>query len=82
MTVMQADLNDETTVYHAPDIECDGCAASIRNVLARLAGIETVTVDVEAKTVTVTHDPQTVTTETVLTALDKAGFPSTPQPPA
>ncbi len=70
-------MESTITVYHAPDIECDGCAQAIQNALGRLVGIEDVTVDIDKKTVHITHDPQTVTEETVLSALDRIGFPAT-----
>ena len=45
-----------TTVLHAPDIMCGGCAASIQKALADIDGIGGVDVDVAAKHVSVTHD--------------------------
>jgi copper chaperone len=63
------------STFHAPDIECDGCANSIKRALGRLAGIETVEVDVEAKNVTVGYDSP-ANEATVRSALDSAGFPT------
>ncbi len=63
-----------TTTLYVPTIECDGCAASIRNILARTPGVGEVDVNVDAKTVTVAHDGSVKTT---LDALDAAGFPAT-----
>lgn len=62
------------STFHAPDIECDGCANSIKNALGRLSGVQSVEVDVPTKVVTVTHADQLGTAD-ITAALDKAGFP-------
>lgn len=64
-----------TTTYSAPDIMCDGCATSIKNALGKQPGISSVDVNVDAKTVTVTHDAPS---DAVVAALDRAGFTATP----
>lgn len=66
-----------TTRFHAPDIQCGGCAGAIQRTLTPVAGIAQVAVDVDTKTVTVDHDAELVTVENVLTRLDHAGFPAT-----
>lgn len=63
----------ETTLT-APDIECDGCANAIKKAVGQMNGIESVTVDVDGKRVTVNHGPQ-VSRSDIEHALDKAGFP-------
>jgi copper chaperone CopZ len=64
----------ETTTFTAPDIVCDGCANSIKNVLGKVPGVSAVDVTVETKAVTVSHD-DTVTRDALAARLDKAGFP-------
>ncbi len=64
----------QTTIFSAPDIMCDGCANAIKKSLDRLPGVFGVAVDIAAKSVTVTHEPD-VARETLITALDRAGFP-------
>jgi len=61
--------------FIAPDIECDGCAASIQKALGRQAGITAVTVAVPAKTVTVQYDEAAVSQNTVAALLTDIGFP-------
>jgi copper chaperone len=63
-----------TTTFQAPDIECDGCANAIKRALSKVEGISAVTVEVDKKTVNVTHSTRP---ETILAALDRAGFPAT-----
>jgi len=66
----------QTTTLSAPDIMCDGCANAIKKALGGLAGVSEVEVDIAAKRVTVSHGVA-VSRETLTTALDRAGFPST-----
>lgn len=63
------------TTFTAPDIECDGCAASIEKALGRQDGVQTVTVDVSAKRVTVTYDDARTGRAQVAEALTDIGFP-------
>ncbi|MGC8668875.1 MAG: heavy-metal-associated domain-containing protein [Chthonomonadales bacterium] len=63
---------------HAPAIECDGCARSIKKALGKLAGIEHVDVDVARKDVTVRFDAEQTDAQTVAAALARAGFPAEP----
>ena len=67
-----------TTVLHAPDIMCGGCAASIQKAFADVDGIGGVDVDVTSKHVTVTHDDSLVTVGHIVIRLDHAGFTATP----
>ena len=67
----------KTTTFSAPDIECGGCAASIQKALNGLSGLISLAVDIEAKTVTATHDPELLSVEALLTRLDHLGFPAT-----
>ena len=65
----------QTTVT-APDISCDGCANSIKRALGKVPGVSGVQVDVPTKKVTVEHDGTQVPRETIIAALDRAGFPA------
>ncbi len=66
----------KTTTLSAPDIECQGCANSIKNALSKVPGVSGVNVDVTAKTVIVAHDDAKASRETITSALDQAGFPA------
>lgn len=65
------------TCFVAPDIECGGCASSIQKALSKVEGITDIQVEVETKTVQVTHNPDLVSVEAILTRLDHVGFPAT-----
>ena len=63
-------MTTETRTYTVPDISCDHCKRSIESAVAPLLHVESVEVDVAAKTVTVTGgDP--VATEA---AIEEAGY--------
>lgn len=65
-----------TTIFSAPDISCGGCANAIKKALGSLSGVSGVEVDVTTKKVTVAHDTGTTAQETLIVALDRAGFPA------
>jgi len=72
--VFEEDMSSIQTKLTAEGITCGGCANSIKNALGRLEGVGNVEVDVPSKTITVEHDDSRVSRETVVEALDKAGF--------
>ena len=47
-------MSADTRTYTVPDISCDHCRRAIENHVSPLDGVETVSVDIDAKTVTVT----------------------------
>ena len=69
---MNSEMNTKVT---APDIVCGGCANAIKNALGKIDGVSTVDVDVATKEVSVGHSSE-VSTEQIVAALDKAGFPA------
>lgn len=70
-------MSKKTSAYSAPDIECDGCANAIKKALGKIEGIGDVSVDIPAKTVTVTHEEAVAPPTVIIGTLDKAGFPAT-----
>jgi len=66
-------------VFVAPDIVCEGCAGSIQRALGRIAGVDTVEVDVPARRVTVAFDPAQTSSAKLQEALERAGFPASAQ---
>jgi copper chaperone len=60
----------ETRTYTVPDISCDHCKSAIERHVTPLTGVDTVTVDTDNKTVTVTGgDPSEIET-----AIADAGY--------
>ena len=64
------------TTYKVPDIECDGCANSIKKALATQRGVQSVSVAVDEKTVTVEHDENQIDSKHLAELLDDIGFPT------
>jgi len=62
------------TTFSVPDIVCGGCAAAIKKALGGIAGVSDVAVDIDAKTVAVSHNAD-VSSKSLESALDRAGFP-------
>jgi copper chaperone len=71
------DLNAVTSL-HAPDIECEHCAAAIRDALTQVDGVHRVEVDLEACTVRVEHKQGQVPPAAIRAALEDAGYPTLP----
>lgn len=62
--------------FRSPEIQCDGCARSLRAALGALPGVRRVDVDVAERNVTVEFDEAAITDEELLRASDEAGFPA------
>ncbi len=66
---------NKTLTGRAPAIECDGCASAIKRSLGRLAGVESVHVNVATQGVTVRYDDAQTTPLAITDVLEHAGFP-------
>ncbi len=62
----------DTITYAVPAIHCEHCAMSIREEVTEVPGVETVDVDLDAKTVKVSGDG--VSDELVRAAIGEAGY--------
>jgi len=62
----------ETLVYSVPGVSCEHCRAAIEGEVSQVEGVVTVTVDLDAKTVTVTGVP--LDEEAIVAAIDEAGY--------
>lgn len=58
------------------EIECEGCANSIKRTLGKLAGVESVAVTVDSKTIAVSYDSSVTNEEAIKARLEGAGFPA------
>jgi copper chaperone CopZ len=61
-----------TITYNVPDISCGHCRAAITSEVSTVAGVETVEVDLHAKTVTVIAEP--FDSAAIVAAIDDAGY--------
>lgn len=62
----------QTITYSVPDVSCEHCRSAITAEVGPLAGVESVEVDLEAKTVTVTGEP--LDEQAIVAAIDEAGY--------
>ncbi len=63
-------MTTDTRTYTVPTISCDHCKKAIEDKVTPLAGVDTVTVDVENKTVTVIGGDSTA----IEAAITDAGY--------
>lgn len=59
-----------TTTYSVPEISCGHCKSTIESAVADLDGIDSVDVDIDAKTVTVEGGND----EAIIAAIEDAGY--------
>lgn len=62
----------EIVTYRVPGVSCEHCRSAIEGEVSQVAGVETVAVDLEAKTVTVTAEP--LDEQAIVAAIDEAGY--------
>lgn len=63
-----------TRTITVPEIHCEHCKSSIEGALGPIAGVHTATVDVAARQVTVDFEPDTVTPEALVEAIEEQGY--------
>ncbi len=64
----------QNTTLVAPDISCEHCQHAIEGAVGKLAGVESVKVDIPTKTVNLKYDPQQVTLAQIEEVLDDIGY--------
>jgi copper chaperone len=64
----------ENTVIKIGGMSCQGCVKNITGVLGGLAGVASADVSLEAGEARVAFEPQTVSREALLAAIEDAGF--------
>jgi copper chaperone len=63
-----------TETISVPEIHCDHCKMSIEGALASVGGVEDATVDIPARTVTVTYDDASVGRGALVDAIEQQGY--------
>jgi copper ion binding protein len=61
-----------TLSFSVPGVSCEHCQRAIEGEVSRVQGVETVEVDLDAKTVTVSGYPLDVAA--IVAAIDEAGY--------
>jgi copper chaperone CopZ len=62
------------TQFNVEKMMCGGCSSNVEKALAGVAGIDTVSVDLESKTVTIEGD---INASAIATLITDAGYPAT-----
>lgn len=63
-----------STVFNVEKMMCGGCEANVKKVLVDVAGVDSVEVDLEAKTVTVEGG---IDATVIAMTISDAGYPAT-----
>ena len=64
----------ERSVLNVEGMSCGHCAAAVTKALKALQGVQTVEVDLKAKTVTVEHDPARASLEKIKLEIEDQGY--------
>jgi copper chaperone CopZ len=59
-------------------LDCERCAAEVRDILCGMNGVDVVTVDVAQSAVKVVFDAAQATVAMMISALGEAGYPALP----
>ncbi|MBN2476061.1 MAG: heavy-metal-associated domain-containing protein [Pirellulales bacterium] len=65
-------------VFAIEGMTCEGCVSTVTMALKGLPGVESVQVSLAHKQATVTGDPQKVTEQAVIAAVEEAGYKAQP----
>jgi mercuric ion binding protein len=65
-----------TATLGVEHMTCATCPITVRKALSQVPGVAESTVDMKAKTATVTFDPARTTPEVLAAAITRAGFPA------
>jgi copper chaperone CopZ len=61
-----------TLSYSVPGVSCEHCQVAIEGEVSQVEGVESVEVDLDAKTVTISGDP--LNEAAIVAAIDEAGY--------
>ena len=61
-----------TLSYSVPGVSCEHCQRALEGEVSQVQGVQSVAVDLDAKTVTISGDP--LDEAAIVAAIDEAGF--------
>jgi copper chaperone len=67
-------MSETQAVLNVPSVSCNHCKMAIEGAVGALAGVRSVDVDVDAKSVTVDFETGDVTLETIVAAVQEEGY--------
>ena len=62
----------QTITYSVPGVSCAHCRTAITNEVSRVEGVDSVDVDLDAKTVRISGEP--LDEQALIAAIDEAGY--------
>ncbi|EXG87477.1 MAG: copper chaperone CopZ [Lacrimispora sphenoides] len=62
------------SVINVDGMACEHCVKAITNAVGALSGVSGVSVDLEAKTVTVDHDPDQASVDKIKAEIEDQGY--------
>lgn len=68
-----------TTVFAIQNMTCALCPVTVKTAMEGVSGVQSVTVDFDAKTATVIYDPAVATVDAICAASTNAGYPASPK---
>jgi copper chaperone len=63
-----------TETITVPEIHCDHCKTSLEGALMPIDGVEQATVDIQARTITVTYDEASVDRDRLVDEIEQQGY--------
>lgn len=66
----------QTLTFTVENMTCALCPVTVKHAMEGVAGVQSVEVDFDAKTATVTFDPAATTPEAIAAASTNAGYPA------
>ena len=68
----------QTRYFTVTGMSCAACSANVEKAVSRLAGVETVQVNLLTNRMTVTYNPDTLNTDTIIQTIEKIGYGAFP----
>ena len=62
------------SIINVEGMSCEHCVKAVTDAVTAVAGVDSAVVDLEAKTATVTYDPDTGSLDEIVSAIEDQGF--------
>lgn len=72
----QIAVQQQTALFAIENMTCAACPFTVRKAMQSVNGVQSVSVDFDAKTATVIFDPSVTTTDSIGEASTNAGYPA------
>ncbi|MCT9000147.1 heavy-metal-associated domain-containing protein [Chelativorans intermedius] len=66
----------QTATFTVENMTCALCPVTVKTAMERVEGVQSVTIDFEARTAVVTYDPSLANVEKIKAASTNAGYPA------